>query len=232
MLHVSGALGPSTREVPGPSPGATPDRAQRPHGRRGAHARAAVGPARPEGGRVSTLQTSGLRFPVLVTPTSPGTRVCSQVGTPRGREAQHPVLGSQGVCAFSGEREGGSPSVDHYPRLGRDPPCTHISVTFSRPKGSVSRRWRRGTRRLQGLGGAAIHSRSDPGKLPLHPGLSFPKRGVRISSYSWTFRPLQVSSGISTVGERSAGRRPRWVSEELIQGERCSGGREGAGEHP
>lgn len=89
-----------------------------------------------------------------------------------------------------------------------------------------------GDQTAPGLGGAAIHSRSDPGKLPLHPGLSFPKRGVRIGSYSWTFRPPQVSSGISTVGERSAGRRPWWVSEELIQGERCSGGREGAGEHP
>lgn len=161
MLHESGALGPSTWEVPGPSPGATPDRAQRPHGRRGAHARAAVGPARPEGGRVSTLQTSGLRFPVLVTPTSPGTRVCSQVGTPRGREAQHPVLGSQGVCAFSGEREGDSPGVDHYPRLGRDPPCTHISVPSADPKA-----------RSAGGGGGAPDGSRGWGVQPFTPGVT------------------------------------------------------------
>lgn len=143
-----------------------------------------------------------------------------------------PSSGEPGcVCVFRGAGRGLS-RCRSLPAARPGPPVHPHQRPFSRPKGSVSGRWRRGTRRLQGLGGTAIHSRSDPGKLPLHPGLSFPKRGVRIGSYSWTFRPPKVSSGISTVGERSAGRRPRWVSEELIQGERCSGGREGAGEHP
>lgn len=101
------------------------------------------------------------QHPVLVTPRSPGTRVCSQVGTPRGREAQHPVLGSQGVCAFSGEREGGSPGVDHYPRLGRDPPCTHISVPSADPKA-----------RSAGGGGGAPDGSGGWGVQPFTPGVT------------------------------------------------------------
>lgn len=161
MLHESAGLGsfhpggPRTLSWSHPRP--RPESSREVRG----HARAAVGPARPEGGRVSTLQTSGLRFPVLVTPTSPGTRVCSQVGTPRGREAQHPVLGSQGVCAFSGEREGGSPGVDHYPWLGRDPPCTHISVPSADPKA-----------RSAGGGGGAPDGSGGWGVQPFTPGVT------------------------------------------------------------
>lgn len=76
----------------------------------------------------------------------------------------------------------------------------------------------------RGGGFAAIHSRGDPGELPLHPSLSFPKRGVHIGSFSWTFRPPRspwappwVERGQLATGRGGTGRRP-------TKGERWRGG--------
>lgn len=206
----------------------------------------AEGLAWPQGGGTSVLQASGLPLPVIMTPTSPETRICSQVRTRRRREARHPALGvrlqgSGKVDCPVGNKEQAGMRISTDDRVSVIT-CGSAVTTCAPTPTSLQETQKLGQREVverdqtaPGGRGAAIPSRSDPGKLPLHPGLSFPKPGVHIGSFSWTFRhprspwaSPRAEGGQLATGRGGTGRRLIKGSEGLGGGRKQENALEGA----